>query len=128
MKILVIGDSCKDIFIYGDIDRVSPEAPIPVFKPQFETENDGMSKNVMKNLEVLGCRTDIVTNDTDIKKIRYVHKDSNQMVLRVDENDSCSQIDKSKLYDLYKYDAILISDYCKGFLSEYDIEFICNKF
>ena len=33
MKILVIGDSCKDIFIYGDIVRIAPEAPVPVIKP-----------------------------------------------------------------------------------------------
>jgi len=31
MKILVIGDSCTDVFIYGDIERVCPEAPVPVF-------------------------------------------------------------------------------------------------
>ena len=31
MKILIIGDSCIDDFIYGDINRISPDAPIPVF-------------------------------------------------------------------------------------------------
>ena len=36
MNILVIGDSCKDVFIYGDIERISPEAPVPVFKPTHE--------------------------------------------------------------------------------------------
>ena len=44
MSILVIGDSCIDIFIYGDIDRVCPEAPVPVFKPTSQTENPGMAK------------------------------------------------------------------------------------
>ena len=38
MKILVVGDSCIDIFIYGEIDRISPEAPVPVFKPMRKTE------------------------------------------------------------------------------------------
>ena len=41
MNILVVGDSCKDIFIYGDIDRLAPEAPIPVFNPIEEKINDG---------------------------------------------------------------------------------------
>ena len=35
-KILVIGDSCKDIFRYGSIDRLAPEAPVPVIKPMYE--------------------------------------------------------------------------------------------
>ena len=38
MKILVIGDSCTDIFIYGEIDRICPEAPVPVFKPIRKTK------------------------------------------------------------------------------------------
>ena len=36
MKILVIGDSCKDVFVYGTIERLAPEAPIPVIKPLFQ--------------------------------------------------------------------------------------------
>ena len=34
MKILVIGDSCKDVFIYGTANRLCPEAPVPVFIPK----------------------------------------------------------------------------------------------
>ena len=33
MKVLVVGDSCKDVVVYGDIERISPEAPVPVFAP-----------------------------------------------------------------------------------------------
>jgi bifunctional ADP-heptose synthase (sugar kinase/adenylyltransferase) len=33
MKILVIGDSCEDVFRYGNVDRIAPEAPIPVIVP-----------------------------------------------------------------------------------------------
>jgi len=38
MKILVIGDSCKDVFIYGKANRLCPEAPVPVFIPQRKTD------------------------------------------------------------------------------------------
>ena len=127
MKILVIGDSCKDIFIYGSVDRISPEAPVPVFKPIHTTENDGMAKNVKCNLEALGCDVDIITNPNDIKKIRYVDDKSNQMVLRVDEHDYCEPVNKYHLdFEEDKYDAVIISDYCKGFLTEEDIEYLCN--
>ena len=131
MKILVIGDSCKDIFIYGDIHRVCPEAPVPVFNPTHKTENDGMAKNVVRNLEALGCNVEFISNDNSIKKIRYVDNKSNQMVLRVDENDSCRSIDDSEIDYINQwgktFDAVIISDYCKGFLDEEDICFIADK-
>ena len=79
-RVLVIGDSCNDIFIYGDIHRVCPEAPVPVFNPTHQTENGGMAKNGVRNLEALGCEVDIITNSNDIKKIRYIDDKSNQMV------------------------------------------------
>ena len=68
-KILVIGDSCSDIFIYGDIPRACPEAPVPVFNPTHQTENDGMAKNVVKNLEALGCEVEFISNPNDIKNL-----------------------------------------------------------
>ena len=88
-KVLLIGDSCTDIFIYGKIERLSPEAPVPVIKPIHKTENGGMAKNVKLNLEALGLEVDIITNSNDIKKIRYIDDKSNQMVMRVDEHDYC---------------------------------------
>ena len=44
MKILVIGDNCTDVFIYGRCERLSPEAPIPVFEPSKTITNDGMEE------------------------------------------------------------------------------------
>ena len=123
MKILVIGDSCIDKFIYGDIERIAPEAPVPVIKPERFTENPGMAANVAANLEALGANVNLYTNDTKIKKIRYVDNRSNQMVLRVDENDNCERIDILQ-WHLDEYNAIVISDYCKGFLTSYDIAHI----
>ena len=37
MNVLVIGDSCIDEFVYGKVDRMSPEAPVPVFQPVKKT-------------------------------------------------------------------------------------------
>lgn len=135
MKVLVIGDSCIDEFVYGNIERISPEAPVPVIKPNKVIQNGGMAYNVYNNLKSLGLEADIITNkNTEIKKIRYVDTRSNQMVLRVDENDTCSQIDEiirmhisNNEYQNKKYDVIAISDYCKGFLEEEDIKHICDN-
>ena len=139
MRVLVIGDSCQDVFVYGDIERISPEAPIPVFVPTKTEKNDGMARNVSNNIESLEMNISTITNKNGIVKKRYVDNRSGQMVLRVDEHDYCERIDKKVLEtirnnkckphfnDVTKVDAIIISDYCKGFLEEDDIQFICEN-
>jgi D-beta-D-heptose 7-phosphate kinase/D-beta-D-heptose 1-phosphate adenosyltransferase len=126
-KILVIGDSCEDVFIYGKVDRLSPEGPVPVFIPLYEVKNGGMAKNVVRNLESMGADVDLVTNTTPLKKVRYVDDSFNHLFLRVDEGNYCESLDRSNLPNLKNYDAILISDYNKGFLSEDDVQYISNN-
>ena len=135
MRVLVIGDSCEDIFIYGDIIRLSPEAPVPILQPIRETKNGGMALNVYNNFLSLGVEVNVVTNKkSQIRKVRYVDNRSNQMVLRIDENDECEEIDEitrmhicNNQYQNKTYDAIVISDYCKGFLTKTDIELLCKS-
>ena len=130
MKILVIGDSCDDIFRYGEVNRLAPEAPITIIVPERETSNPGMAGNVVRNLEALGAEVTFIHNHSPIKKIRYVCSKYNHLLLRVDENDKCENINIH--HDLTplnweQYDAVVISDYCKGFLNENDIEYISLK-
>ena len=120
-KVLVIGESCTDIFVYGTSSRKSPEGNGPVFVPISETYGLGMASNVLNNLRAMDVETDIFSDDGDIVKTRYVNKNTNELYLRVDENDSVNRIDISKLSDISQYDAVIISDYCKGFLTEEDI-------
>jgi len=135
MRVLVIGDSCEDIFVYGNIIRLSPEAPVPILQPIKETKNGGMALNVYNNFLSLGVEVNIVTNEkSQIRKVRYVDNRSSQMVLRIDENDECEEIDEitrmhicNNQYQDKTYDAIVISDYCKGFLSKTDIELLCKS-
>ena len=117
MKILVIGDSCIDIFKYGYVNRLAPEAPVPIIVPFKTTKNPGMAGNVVANFEALGVSVDLITNKEEIRKIRYVDEKYNQIIVRVDENDSCLPAEEINI-ELGKYDAIVISDYCKGFLNE----------
>ena len=138
MNILVIGDSCTDVFIYGETVRLSPEAPVPVLNPLTEISNDGMAKNVVNNVESLQSNVYSITNKNSIRKIRYVDEKSNQLVLRVDEHDYCDRILKKDLTRIknnkltvmgntLEMDAIIVSDYCKGFLEEDDIQYICEN-
>ena len=135
MRVLVIGDSCEDVFVYGEIERMSPEAPVPILQPIRKTKNGGMALNVYNNFLSLGVEVNIVTNEkSQIRKVRYVDNRSSQMVLRIDENDVCEEIDEitrmhicNNQYQDKTYDAIVISDYCKGFLSKTDIELLCKS-
>lgn len=125
MKILVIGDSCKDIFIYGEVSRMCPEAPVPIFNPKYQKENGGMALNVVANLYSCGAeQVDILTNKQTITKTRYVEEKSNHMIIRVDTNDIVGEKLTAEMIlgiNFSKYDAVIVSDYCKGFL---DIEII----
>jgi D-beta-D-heptose 7-phosphate kinase/D-beta-D-heptose 1-phosphate adenosyltransferase len=55
-RVLVIGDVMFDRFIYGAVDRISPEAPIPVFNFEREAKMLGGAGNVVRNLLALGAQ------------------------------------------------------------------------
>ena len=127
MKVLVIGDSCVDRFIYCNIERVCPEAPVPVMNPIRESSNPGMAYNVVENLKSLNLEVDLITNPEQIIKTRYVDNRSGQMVVRIDENDICKRVKIENTLTTINwndYEAIVVSDYCKGFITEDDIEYI----
>lgn len=56
-KVLVVGDIMLDEFLYGKVERISPEAPVPVFKLENEIQMLGGAGNVAANLAALGCST-----------------------------------------------------------------------
>jgi D-beta-D-heptose 7-phosphate kinase/D-beta-D-heptose 1-phosphate adenosyltransferase len=59
LKILVIGDVMLDEFIWGQVSRISPEAPVPVVHVGRETAYPGGAANVARNLADFGCRVGI---------------------------------------------------------------------
>jgi D-beta-D-heptose 7-phosphate kinase/D-beta-D-heptose 1-phosphate adenosyltransferase len=127
-KILLIGDSCKDVFMYGRSTRLCPDAPVPVFITKEIKENGGMAKNVFENISSLGVNCEFITNKEEIIKTRYIDKKTNHMFLRVDSGEEkIDRITVLKQINFLQYDAIVISDYDKGFLTEEDIEYICDN-
>lgn len=114
-KILLIGDNCDDVYQYGTVDRISPEAPVPVFKFNYEERKAGMAGNVACNLQALGCEVNYLHGETSTKT-RIVDLRSRQQIVRID-NDVISnpiQID-SEIPNIF--DAVVISDYNKGTVS-----------
>lgn len=128
MKILVIGDSCTDVFVYGKAERLCPDAPVPILIPTYTTRTGGMAANVYENLLSMQIDVDMVTNDVPITKTRYVDAQTNHMILRVDsENREIPRVQNLEKVPFSKYDAVVISDYNKGFLHSDDIAYICEN-
>ena len=130
LKVLLMGDACVDVYHYGVCARLSPEAPVPVFQ-EIETEiRPGMALNVYNNLKSLGVDSKILHGKEKVEKIRYVDEATNHLFIRIDtDNNRTARIDQEYLTKEYllNYDAIVISDYDKGFLTKEDIEKICYR-
>lgn len=114
-KILLIGDDCLDVYEYGTVERISPEAPVPIFKYAYKEERGGMARNVKSNLEELGCEVNYLSGNTSVKT-RLIDIRSRQHILRID-NDRASESLTFATAIPPIYDAIVISDYNKGTVS-----------
>ena len=55
LRILVLGDLMVDQYLLGKVDRISPEAPVPVLNASERDRRPGGAANVALNLRALGC-------------------------------------------------------------------------
>jgi len=77
-RVVVLGDVMLDEFIWGDVSRISPEAPVPVVDVKRESTHLGGAANVLANLLSLGtdgCVVGIVGNDYAGDRIRLSVKE-----------------------------------------------------
>ena len=125
-KIQVIGESCKDIFVYCEAVRLAPDLPVPVLQELRTETNPGMAANVYRNIVTQIASCEIITNENweTITKTRYVHDQSNHLFLRVDKPHIIKPFNLANL--VLDSEILVISDYNKGFLSESIIEQICE--
>lgn len=114
-NILLIGDDCVDVYQYGTVDRISPEAPVPVFKFSHEESRPGMAGNVCANLKALGCNVDYLHSETSTKT-RLIDTRSKQHIVRIDNDVASTAIKLDTAIPAF-YDAVVISDYNKGTVS-----------
>jgi D-glycero-beta-D-manno-heptose-7-phosphate kinase len=118
--ILVCGDSMEDVYWWGEVDRISPEAPVPCVRVVREETRPGAAANVARNCEALGA---VVTTCVIqvAKKIRVVAR--NQQVTRVDFDKKAStkqveQLKKDFQHAVGEVDAVIFSDYGGGALDD----------
>jgi D-beta-D-heptose 7-phosphate kinase / D-beta-D-heptose 1-phosphate adenosyltransferase len=142
--ILLIGEVCTDETIGCSVERISPEAPIPIAKPLKERHlfNLGMAGNVRANLVSLGHPDERIISYTNkpsaVNKLRYVDEASGYMLLRVDTEAPISPIrtdgdgvflDEYAGISSLNWDriaALVISDYDKGLLGRSTIRHLLH--
>ncbi len=153
-KVAVVGDLICDKYVFGKVERISPEAPVPVVRVEKETYFLGGASNVALNLKSLGCKTflfGVIGNDSCGKRLLNMIKDKglvtenilkledrpttlktrviaqSQQIVRFDR-EKILKIDKKHAYEIVKgvrssgVNAVIVSDYGKGVVSEYLIE------
>jgi D-beta-D-heptose 7-phosphate kinase/D-beta-D-heptose 1-phosphate adenosyltransferase len=149
LNILVIGDLMLDHYIWGDVHRISPEAPVPVVNTSHESHTAGGAANVALNLASLGVQVRLAgtlgkdaagdkllgllgnagidtthchtgaTRPTIIKTRVIVR---NQQLCRLDHEATPSlysiEASPALLSAIEASDAIIVSDYAKGVISQ----------
>jgi bifunctional ADP-heptose synthase (sugar kinase/adenylyltransferase) len=123
MVITVIGELCRDVFKYGNVTRLCPEAPVPILTDVYKELNWGMAGNVQENLLAHNHELNInlIHQKNLIKKTRYIDDKTNHMFLRVDEGEN--EVDTliltpETVQTITESDLVIVSDYNKGFLTE----------
>ena len=144
LRICVVGDVILDRYVFGDVERISPEAPVPIVDVKREEFRLGGSANVANNLSSLGVKTyliGIVGQDYGMHIVKGLLKESgivdltvqdpqrpttektrivslSQQLLRIDREERSTPSEKV-LKDLLDrldmdFDALIVSDYAKG--------------
>jgi len=145
LKILVVGDIMLDHYIEGSVNRISPEAPVPVVDVTKEYFRLGGCGNVVSNLRSIGVYTDcisaighdqngrkiiellkqigsreIISRNSDMittTKTRIISNDRHIQMLRYD-SETIKYISPPTDMIINEYDVIIVSDYAKGLITQ----------
>ncbi|QJB56013.1 D-glycero-beta-D-manno-heptose-7-phosphate kinase [Pseudodesulfovibrio sp. zrk46] len=152
-KVMIIGDLMLDHYMIGGVDRISPEAPVPVVRVEKESSLLGGAGNVARNITALGGEAVLVSmvgedgdgsilerlcNEAQVttkfircqarpttKKTRIIA--SNQQVVRVDQ-EQIGPLQDAEMDELFNYLQSVISDFPVIILSDYGKGFISAEF
>ena len=129
-NVIVIGDKCTDKYIFGETTRLSPEQPVPVLDQTRIEERPGMAANVEVNLKAFGLNTLLLSQREQITKTRFIDTNSGYQLMRLDETPKVGRIANAELKMGLMHmnpDAVVISDYDKGYISDDDLWHICHN-
>lgn len=137
-RILVVGDAMLDQYWSGSVDRISPEAPVPILRVESVEARAGGAANVAANLAAMGAEVRLVApiaDDADGRELRSVLErvgvdvaptpaarttvklralgPRGHQMMRLDFEGSCDPIPPGA-EDAFPHDALVVSDYGKG--------------
>ena len=155
MNVKVIGDVILDKWVYGSVDRVSPEAPVPVLLEEGKNFSLGGAANVASVLSENGMNISlygVISKDQDGELMNYLIKDTNikanfsydhtmttsktrlvdgngQHIARLDREEiyTGNACHESFLSDVSKESAVIISDYGKGIIKTDTVDKVLEK-
>ncbi len=85
LKILVVGDAILDRYVFGRVDRISPEAPVPILRVQSEDARPGGAGNVADNISHLGATAilvGIIGDDAAGRELLRISPASHRLITR----------------------------------------------
>lgn len=154
-RILVFGDIILDRYIFGQVSRISPEAPVPVVKITKEEYRPGGAGNVAANIDKLGAQGILmgVCGDDEYFRELVKLKESNNFVINseinktllktrvISQRQQIVRIDREERFNIVPkieeefinrlkkldIDAIIVSDYAKGTLTKVLMEVLKNR-
>jgi rfaE bifunctional protein kinase chain/domain len=80
LKVGIIGDVMLDTYMWGNVDRISPEAPVPIVSLQKKEQRIGGAGNVALNIQSLEARAFVITvtgDDEDAKQLNTLFQENN---------------------------------------------------
>jgi D-beta-D-heptose 7-phosphate kinase/D-beta-D-heptose 1-phosphate adenosyltransferase len=104
------------------VNRISPEAPVPILEESHSEVKVGMSGNVFENLAKLNCNVKHITGNRTSVKTRYIDLKSGHQLMRLDEDCISDPIYFSEEIMNRGFDCVIISDYNKGSISNSTID------
>ena len=138
-NILVIGDLMIDHYLWGDCNRISPEAPVQVIDLKEETSSLGGAGNVVNNLKTLGAHVDVLTVVGDCENTTHLKKLLNQIKVRtnfliteknrvtskktrvISSNQQVVRYDNESIYDISKTSESKLLKTFHKIINEYDV-------
>ncbi len=75
LRIAVVGDAMLDVYLRGDVERISPEAPVPVVRVRERKDALGGAANVAQNVAAIGARVELVAvtgSDDAAERLRHM--------------------------------------------------------
>ena len=124
-RILVAGDPGYDVYHFGHVDRVSPEAPVPVFVEDAIEDRPGLAYNVCQNLAALGCiPVQCFPPEPWTVKRRFMVGTHQLLRVDYDKKHYPGPFDAAVLSNI---DAVVLSDYDKGWLQPWFVEALIHQ-